>query len=225
MDSLSATPVTSSCSSLLQSSIVFKLPYHLMQRCLHHSANCPGKSSSRWDCSLSIIVRLISVPPSRHIHPSIIIQLISVLPSCHIHLFIFVQLISVPPSCHIHLPIIVQLISVLPSRHIHPSIFIRLISVPSSHHIHPSIFTRLISVLPSRHIHPSIIIRLISVPPSCHIHQWIPHVDLRDDIYKHPNHKLRFPVPRYPMARGTQGCRQESSLTRRGYCPLSPPGQ
>ena len=51
------------------------------------------------------------------------------------------------------------------------------------------------------------------------------HVDLCDDIYKHPNHKLCFPVPRYSMARGTRGCRQESSLKRRGYRPWSPPGQ
>jgi len=57
------------------------------------------------------------------------------------------------------------------------------------------------------------------------IHNGFHHVDLRDDIYKHPNHNLRFPVPRYLMARGTRSCRQESSLTRRGYCPLSPPGQ
>ena len=42
--------------------------------------------------------------------------------------------------------------------------------------------------------------------------------------YKHPNHKSRFPVPRYSMARGTRQCRQESSLKRRGY-PRSPPGQ
>ena len=54
MDSLSATPVTSPRSSLLQSSIIFKLPYHLVQRCLHHSANCPGTRPSHWDRPLNL---------------------------------------------------------------------------------------------------------------------------------------------------------------------------
>jgi len=93
MDSLSTTPVTSPHSSLFQSSIIFKLPYHLVQRCLHHSANCPGTRPSCWNRHPSIIVRLIYVPPSRHIHPSIIVPLISVLPSRHIHPSIIVRLI------------------------------------------------------------------------------------------------------------------------------------
>ena len=51
------------------------------------------------------------------------------------------------------------------------------------------------------------------------------NVYLHDAIFKHPNHKSNFSVPRYPMTRGMQACRQESSLTRRGYCPCSPPVQ
>ena len=58
------------------------------------------------------------------------------------------------------------------------------------------------------------------------------HVNLRVGAYKHPNHKSRFPGPRYPMAHGMRRCRQESplkrresSLERRCYHPRSPPGQ
>ncbi len=73
MDSLSATPVTSPRSSLLQSSVVFKLPYHLLQRCLHCSANCPGTRPSRWDhpstlCSVDICAAFPSHSPF-HLRP------------------------------------------------------------------------------------------------------------------------------------------------------------
>jgi hypothetical protein len=67
-----------------------------------------------------------------------------------------------------------------------------------------------------------------SSPPPFHqvdIRQGYHHANLRIGANKHPHHKLRFPVPRYSMARGTRQCRQESSLKRRGYRPPSPPGQ
>jgi hypothetical protein len=58
------------------------------------------------------------------------------------------------------------------------------------------------------------------------------HENLRVSTYKHPNHKSRFPGPQYPIAHGTQRCRQESplkrresSLKRRCYHPCSLPGQ
>jgi len=120
--------------------------------------------------------------------------------------------------------------SVPPSRHIHPSIIVRLMSVPPSRHIHSSIFdicAAFLSHSPVHHQPVDICAAFPSHSPvyQIDIHNGFHHVDLCDEIYKHPNHKLRFSVPRYPMAGGTQGCRQESSLTRRGYCSLSPPGQ
>jgi hypothetical protein len=47
-----------------------QLPYHLLHRCRHRSANHPGTPTSCWDCP-STLVRSILVPPSRHHHPSI----------------------------------------------------------------------------------------------------------------------------------------------------------
>ena len=65
MDSLSATPAMSPRSSLLRSSIIFKSPYHLLQRCLHHSANCPGMRPSRWDCPSTLcLVDICAAYPS-----------------------------------------------------------------------------------------------------------------------------------------------------------------
>jgi hypothetical protein len=67
-----------------------------------------------------------------------------------------------------------------------------------------------------------------SSPPPFHqvdIRHGYHHANLRVGAYKHPHHKLRFPIPRSSMARGMQQCRQESSWKRRGFHPHSPPGQ
>jgi hypothetical protein len=104
-----------------------QLPYHLVQRCLHRSANHPGMPTSRWD------------------RPSTLCP--------------------------------VDIGSAFPS---------------------PSPFHK------------------VDICHGCH---------LCIGTYKHPNHKSRFPGPRYPMARGTRQCRQESSLKRHCYHPCSPPGQ
>ena len=107
-----------------------RLPYHLVQRCIHRSANRPGTPTSRWD------------------RPS------NLLP--------------------------VDIGAAFPS--------------PSPFH-------------------------------KVDIHHGYHHVNLRVGAYKHPNHKSRFPGPRYPMARGMQQCRKESSVKKRCYHPRSPPGQ
>jgi len=54
-----------------------------------------------------------------------------------------------------------------------------------------------------------------SSPPPFHqvdIRHGYHHANLRVGAYKHPHHKLRFPIPRSSMARGMQQCRQESAF-------------
>jgi len=118
---------------MLKPSPVFccrQLPYHLVQRCLHCSANHPGMHPSRWDHPLTL-------------HP-----------------------VDICATFLSHSPV-------------------HQIDIRNGFH----------------------------------------HVDLHDDIYKHPHHKSRFLAPDTHWLKGTRGCRQESSLKRRGYRSCSPPGQ